>query len=139
MAQVKKIDKTPWWIYLILAISILSSLVGLYGGYFNGTVFYSEFDESAWKNNLVMHLAGMWASKNLGIIIILIFAFIKKHNQALAYLFLFKFITDTIDILIINTLYREGAAGELLPNLISWLILGLTSLITYRFFNAKTL
>ena len=127
--------KIPIWIYLFGAISIVTSIVGIYGGYIDGSFFYSEFPEIAWKNNLVKHLAGMWASKNLAIVIIMLYAFLKKDMKSLAFIFLFKFISDTPDILFVNTTYREGVSASWTTNIVSWLILALPSLLSFIHLN----
>ena len=52
----------PIWVYIYAAISLLSSLIGVYGGYIDGTGFYSEFSPELWQLPIVNHLAGMWFS-----------------------------------------------------------------------------
>ncbi len=121
--------KIPLWIYLFGLITIASSVVGIYGGYVDGTTFYSEFSADNWQNNLVKHLAGMWASKNVAIVVAMLYGFIKKDLRWLAAIFLFKFICDTPDILYVNTSFREGQAGSLMTNLLTWVILALPGLL----------
>ncbi len=130
--------KFPWWIYVILVITILTSLVGVFGGYVDGTKFYAEFSADLWSQKLVKHLAGMWASKNVGIIAVIVFCLVKNYRQGLAMMFLFKFISDTIDILFINVLYRDGDAAGIVSNIITWVILGGASFIAYLYFDKNT-
>ncbi len=121
--------KIPVWIYIFAVISILSSAVGVYGGYVDASFFYPEFASADWGSGLIKHLGGMWASKNLAIILILVYGLIKKDFRWLAAIFLFKGISDTVDILYVNTSFREGSAGGFLPNLLNWLILALPGLL----------
>lgn len=130
-----KNQKIPVWVYVFGGLSILTSLVGIYGGYIDGSFFYNEFPITEWNNNLVKHLAGMWASKNLALVLIMIYAFFKKDVKVLAFIFLFKFISDTPDILYVNTQFREGSAASWMTNILSWFILALPSLLSFIYLN----
>ncbi|MEO0472894.1 MAG: hypothetical protein AAF206_24975 [Bacteroidota bacterium] len=129
-----KTQKIPWWVWVFAVISILSSVAGLYGGYINGAFFYTEFPLENWQNPLVKHLAGMWASKNLGLIVVFLIGLFQRDGKWLAVVFLFKFLTDSIDILYVNPAFQEGAAGGVTSNLISWLILALPGALAAWYF-----
>jgi hypothetical protein len=135
MEQTKK--RLPIWLYLFILICLLSSAVGVYGGYFNGQFFYAEFSADLWNENLVKHLAGMWASKNLAFIIVLLYSLIRKKYQWLAAIFLFKFISDTVDILYVNIYFREGPAASVMNNLMSWALLALPSAIAVYYLSNR--
>ena len=83
------------------------------------------------------HLAGMWASKNLAFIIVLLYSLIRKKYQWLAAIFLFKFISDTVDILYVNMYFREGPAASLMNNLMSWVLLALPSAIAVYYLSNR--
>ena len=132
--------KIPWWIYLFAVLSVLSSLVGIYSGYIDASGFYSEFDAVNWEAKHIKHLSGMWASKNVALVLALLYGFFKKDFRWLAAIFLFKFICDTIDIFYVNIMFREGSAGSVVTNLINWIILALPGLVAtvYLLNKSKT-
>lgn len=117
----------PLWIIIYAAIQILTSVVGIYGGYFDPSFFYGAQFPTADYNDLVRHLAGVWGSKNLGIVIVMILAIVQRWPRLLGGLFLMKGIQDTIDILYTNNAFYPEPA--ILQSIITWLILGLPQFI----------
>lgn len=115
--------KIPLWIMAYAGIQMLTSFVGIYGGYIDPSSFYSGFPDANWSDPLIKHLAGVWGSKNLGIVIVMLYSIIRSHPRVLGTVFLLKFIADTVDILYTNTAFMPGTG--LVTNLITWLILGL--------------
>lgn len=113
----------PKWIIGYAILQILTSLVGIYSGYIAPAFFYSQFPDMDFSNPLIMHLAGVWGSKNVGIVIVMIWGLIRKYPSVLGTTFFLKFIADTIDILYTNTMYLPESG--FLMNLVTWLILGL--------------
>ena len=60
-------NKIPIWIIAYAVFQILTSFVGIYGGYLDVSSFYgSFFPDANWSDPLIKHLAGVWGSKNLG-------------------------------------------------------------------------
>ncbi len=114
--------KIPIWIIIYTVVQILSSFVGIYGGYIDPSIFYSGFEGVDWTLAHIRHLAGMWASKNVGIVAVMLWGLIGRHPRILAAIFAFKFISDTIDILAINTRYMPETT--LIQTLVSYVILG---------------
>ena len=116
---------SPLWIYVFSALLVLSSLVGIYGGYENPGVLLVEFEGANWSDPHVKMLAGYWGSKNLGFCVVFLFALLTKRLPWLVALFAFRFISDTTDMLILTPLYREAGPIEII---LPFLILGLPSL-----------
>ena len=119
--------KIPLWIIIYAGLQILTSLVGIYGGYIDPSSFYAAFTDVDWGDPLIRHLAGVWGSKNLGIVLVALYAIIRRHPRILGTIFLMKFIADTVDILYTNTAFMPDSL--FLTNLVTWLILGLPQAI----------
>ncbi|MEM8861532.1 MAG: hypothetical protein AAGD96_24680 [Chloroflexota bacterium] len=113
----------PIWIMVYAAVQILTSIVGIYGGYVDLAFFYSQFPNADFVDPLVKHLGAVWASKNVATVLVMIYAIVRKHPQILATAFLLKGIADTIDILYSNTAFLPESS--FVVNLVTWLILGL--------------
>lgn len=104
----------------------LSSLVGIYGGYVNPGVLLAEYTDVDWSLPYLKMLAGYWGSKNLGFSVVFIIAIFTKRFTWLVPLFLFRFVSDGTDMLILTPMYREVETAEII---VPFLILGLPSLI----------
>ncbi len=118
--------KIPLWIYIFSAVLFLSSLVGIYGGYVNPSVLLAEYSGVDWSSPHIKMLAGYWGSKNLGFCAVFLFAILTKRVAWLVPLFLFRFISDGTDMLILTPIYREAGMLEIV---LPFLILGLPSLV----------
>ncbi len=116
----------PIWIYIFSSLLFLSSLVGIYGGYVNPGVLLAEYSGVDWSPPHIKMLAGYWGSKNLGFCAVFLFAILTKRIAWLVPLFLFRFISDGTDMLILTPLYRDAAVPEIV---LPFLILGLPSLV----------
>ncbi len=116
----------PIWVYLFSALLVLSSLVGIYGGYVNPGVLLTEYADADWSQGHVKMLAGYWGSKNLGFCLVFLPALLMKRLSWLVPLFLFRFISDGTDMLILTPLYREAGLLEIV---LPFLILGAPSLL----------
>ena len=119
--------KIPIWISIYAGIQILTSIVGIVGGYVDPSFFYTQFPNADFNDNLVRHLAGVWGSKNLGIVVVAVWAMVRRHPRVLGSVFAMKFIADTVDILYTNNAFLPDAS--IIQNIISWLILGLPQAI----------
>lgn len=115
----------PLWIYIFSVLLFLSSLVGIYGGYVNPGVLLAEYSGVDWSLPHIKMLAGYWGSKNLGFCAVFLFAILTRRIAWLVPLFLFRFISDGTDMLILTPLYREAGVTEIV---LPFLILGLPSL-----------
>lgn len=119
--------KIPIWIIIYALLQMLTSVVGIYGGYIDPAFFYAQFPNADFADPLIRHLAGVWGSKNLAIVLVMLFGIIRRHPQGLGTIFLLKGIADTVDILYTNTAFMPGST--LMMALITWLILGLPQLV----------
>ena len=116
--------KIPLWIVIYAIIQALTSVVGVYGGYIDLSFFYAaQFPDANFTDNLVKHLGGVWASKNVGIIVVMAWALIQRYPRVLGTVFAMKFIQDTIDILYTNNVFYPEP--NILQSVITWLLLGL--------------
>ena len=113
----------PIWIMIYAGLQIITSFVGVYSGYFDLSAFYSQFPNADFTAPLVSHLGAVWASKNVGIILVMTYALIRQKPLVLATALLMKFVPDTADILYSTTAFLPES--NLATNIITWLILGL--------------
>ena len=113
--------KIPIWIV------VFTAAVGLYGGYIDPSFFYTQFPNANFDDPLIRHLAGVWGSKNLATILVMLFGLIRRHPRVLGTAFLLKGIADTVDILYTNSAYMPQS--NLITEIVTWLIVGLPQLV----------
>lgn len=119
--------KIPIWIIAYALLQLFTAFVGLYGGHIDPSFFYTQFPDANFNDPLILHLAGVWGSKNLATILVMVYALVRQHPRILGTAFLLKGIADTVDILYTNSAYLpESSFGV---GIITWLILGLPQLI----------
>ncbi len=119
--------KIPIWIIVYAVLQLFTAFIGLYGGYVDPSFFYTQFPNANFNDPLIRHLAGVWGSKNLATILVMLFGIIRRHPQVLGTAFLLKGIADTVDILYTNSAFMPGSG--LVTEIITWLIVGLPQLI----------
>ncbi|MEM7029039.1 MAG: hypothetical protein AAF629_05560 [Chloroflexota bacterium] len=120
-------NKIPIWITLYAILQLFTAFVGLYGGHFDPSFFYTQFPNANFNDPLIRHLAGVWGSKNLANILVMVYALVRRHPRILATAFLFKGIADTVDILYTNYAYMPGSSFGV--EVVTWLIVGLPQLV----------
>lgn len=125
--QTKPLRMIPIWIMVYAVLQLFTAAVGLYGGHFDPAFFYTQFPDANFEDPLIRHLAGVWGSKNLATIIVMIFALVRQHPRMLGAVFLLKGIADTVDILYTN--YAFMPESSMMTEVITWLIVGLPQLI----------
>ena len=114
-----------WWIWLYGAITIAGSAVGILSGLGQFSIFYGDAVEGLdTAHPVVAHLGGLWASKNIGYVAVLVVGFALRKPWILAPIFGMKFVNDTIDMFVFGPRHLDQSAIEIVPG---WLILGLPS------------
>ncbi|MEM7344674.1 MAG: hypothetical protein AAF485_10555 [Chloroflexota bacterium] len=126
-ATTKPQRQIPIWIMVYAVLQLFTAFVGLYGGYIDPSFFYTQFPDANFNDPLIRHLAGVWGSKNLATILIMVYSLIRQHPRILGTAFLAKGIADTVDILYTNSAFLPDSG--LGAGIITWLIVGLPSLI----------
>ncbi len=114
-----------WWVWVYGAITIAGGMVGILSGLGNFEMFYGEALEGLDTGHpVVAHLGGMWASKNIGYVALLVVGFAARTAWVLAPIFAMKFVNDTVDMFGIGPLHLDQPLDQIV---VGWLILGLPS------------
>lgn len=114
-----------WWIWIYGAITIAGCTVGILFGLGNFEMFYREAIAGLDTTHpVVAHLGGMWASKNIAYVALLIGGFAFRKAWVLAPIFAMKFVNDTVDMFLVGPMHLDQPFGQIF---LGWLILGLPS------------
>ena len=135
-----KAIKIPLWIKIYSAFLILTALVGGYAGYVDPYIFFPAFEAYDLKmSELPMNfLNGLWGTRNVAALLVLIAGWLLKRPQLIMAVFAFRFLVEFQDIFILAPFYNDlgtpiwayffGTAVFLLPEgLGAWTLYKLTS------------
>lgn len=137
----------PRWIYMYSGFLILTAIVGGYAGYVDPYVFFGAFREYGINMNELPHsfLNGLWASRNLAAMTVLIIGLVSKRSELMMAVFMYRFFTEFQDIFYLGTFvnpplpsqylvtYGVGIALFLLPEAWgAWTLWKLTRQLTAR-------
>ena len=100
--------KIPLWIKIYSGVLILTATVGTYSGYIDPYVFFPEFRNfNIDMTELPMSfLNGLWGTRNLAGLIVLLIGLLAKRPQVVMAVFAFRFLVELQDIAILATFYN---------------------------------
>ena len=101
--------KIPLWIKLYSGFLILTAIAGGYAGYIDPYVFFPAFETyNLNMGELPMNfLNGLWGTRNVAGLIVLIAGWCLKRPQIIMSVFAFRFLVEFQDIFILAPFYND--------------------------------